>query len=105
MSDWPDEIVLDERKTRQNIKKEEDKQALSSVINDQHGRDVVLMIRKMVSESIPFPDGNSEKTHYLCGRLSLYNEIMNLFKTADFQGFMKMLEYENELKEVRKGNG
>jgi len=96
---------LNERKTRTRIKKEEEKQVLSSVINNQYGREFILMIRKLVSQSTPVSYGNSEKTHYLCGRHSLYSEIMNMLKTADFNGYLKILEYENELKEVSKKNG
>ncbi len=96
---------LTERKTKQRIKKEEEKQTLNRVLNNQYGRDFILMIRKLIPQSTPVSYGNSEKTHYLCGRHSLHNEIMNLLKTADFHGYMKMLEYENELKEVRKKNG
>jgi len=93
---------LKDRQNETRIKKEEEQRSLSSLIHDQHGRDFILMIRKLVPESTPVSYGNSEKTHFLCGRHSLYNEIMKLLKTADFQGYLKMLEYENELKEVRK---
>ena len=93
---------LVDRQAKNRIKKEEDKRALSNVLSNQYGRNFILMIRKMVPEGIPIPDGNSEKTHYLCGRHNLYNEIMNLLKTADFNGYLNLLEYENELKEVRK---
>ena len=102
---YPIDADLNERKTRQRIKKEEEKQVLSNIMDTQYGRDFILMIRGLVPESTPVSYGNSEKTHYLCGRHSLKNEIMNLLKTADFHGYLKMLEYENELKEVRKNNG
>jgi len=104
-TDYGVDYDLNERKTKNRIKKEEKNQALSTVMNNLYGRDFILMIRKLVPESTPVSYGNSEKTHYLCGRHSLYNEIMNLLKAADFQGYLKLLEYENELKEVRKKNG
>ena len=96
---------LVKRQAENKIKKEEEKRALSSVMSNQYGRDFILMIRKLVPDSTPVSFEKSEKTHYLCGRHSLHNEIMKLLKTADFHGYLKMLEYENELKEVRKNNG
>ena len=93
----------DDPKLKAEKKKKEFNNSLSKLLWSQEGRDFILYIRRMGGAgSAPVFAGDSEKTQYTGGRFSLMNELMTALQRADFDGYLKMLEYENNLKKAKK---
>ncbi len=82
------------------------KTAITNILSDDTGFDFLVKLRELgFADMTPIALGESEKTHYNCGRHAVVNEVMTMIKRHDFQGYIRLLEYEQNLKQRKKDDG
>ena len=97
------------------------KTAITNILSNDTGLDFLIKLRKLgmvnqtpvsvgnkiinvgdnKSQVVP---GSNEETYYYCGRHAVINEVMEMLRLHDFQGYIRLLQYEQNLKQ-RKDDG
>ena len=86
-------------------KQERLKLACTNILSHDSGLDFLIKLREQGGvEHTPVSFKNSNESYYYAGRHAVVNEIMQMIKKHDFQGYIRLLEYEQNLKQ-RKDDG
>ena len=81
------------------------KTAITNILSHDSGFDFLIKLRLLgMSDKVPVTFNDSNKNYYDLGRQSVVAEVMEMIKRHDFQGYIRLLQYEQNLKQ-RKDDG